>query len=90
MGGRDSRDGLHYAPKAQFIYEGKTIGLRPASVALLDKHLKAAYQNGQRVTGTECDGLLDCGCLERSRLRLDDLGSAPDRRKKERGPSVNK
>jgi hypothetical protein len=39
------------APKAHFIYEGKTIGLRPTSVALLDKHLKAAYENGQRVTG---------------------------------------
>jgi len=37
--------------KAQFIYEGRVIGLRPASVALLDKHLKAAHQNRQRVTG---------------------------------------
>lgn len=38
-------------PKAHFIYEGNTIGLNPAAVALLDKHLKAAHQNGQRVTG---------------------------------------
>ncbi len=38
-------------PKAHFTYEGRNIGLRPASVALLDKHLKAAHQNGQRVTG---------------------------------------
>jgi hypothetical protein len=38
-------------PKAHFTYEGRTIGLRPAGVALLDKHLKAAHQNGQRVTG---------------------------------------
>ena len=39
------------APNAHFIYEGRTIGLRPASVALLDKHLKAAHESGQRVTG---------------------------------------
>jgi len=39
------------APKAQFTYEGRIVGLRPAGVALLDKHLKAAHQNGQRVTG---------------------------------------
>ncbi len=39
------------APKAHFIYEGRSIGLRPASVALLDKHLKVAHENGQRVTG---------------------------------------
>ncbi len=38
-------------PKAHFVYEGRRIGLRPASVSLLDKHLKTAYQNGQRVTG---------------------------------------
>ena len=42
----ESRD-----PKAHFTYEGRLIGLRPAGVALLDKHLKAAHQNGQRVTG---------------------------------------
>ena len=38
-------------PKARFTYEGRTVGLNPAGVALLDKHLKAAHQNGQRVTG---------------------------------------
>lgn len=38
-------------PKAQFTYEGRIVGLRPTGVALLDKHLKAAHQNGQRVTG---------------------------------------
>ena len=38
-------------PKAHFTYEGRTIGLRPAGVALLDKHLKSAYLHGQRVTG---------------------------------------
>ena len=38
-------------PKAHFIYEGRTIGLRHAGVSLLDKHLKTAHQNGQRVTG---------------------------------------
>lgn len=38
-------------PKAHFTYEGRIVGLRPAGVALLDKHLKAAHQNGQRVTG---------------------------------------
>ena len=38
-------------PKAHFTYEGRTVGLNPAGVALLDKHLKAAHQNGQRVTG---------------------------------------
>ncbi len=38
-------------PKAHFTYEGRTVGLHPAGVALLDKHLKAAHQNGQRVTG---------------------------------------
>jgi len=38
-------------PKAYFTYEGRFVGLHPAGVALLDKHLKAAHQNGQRVTG---------------------------------------
>lgn len=37
--------------KAHFTYEGRIIGLRPAGVALLDNHLKAAHKNGQRVTG---------------------------------------
>ncbi|MEI7774828.1 MAG: DUF5722 domain-containing protein, partial [Verrucomicrobiota bacterium] len=38
-------------PKVHFTYEGRFIGLRAAGIALLDKHLKSAYQNGQRVTG---------------------------------------
>ena len=38
-------------PKAHFIYEGRKIGLRPAGVSLLDKHLKTAHRNEQRVTG---------------------------------------
>ncbi len=38
-------------PKASFVYEGRTIGLRQGGVAALDSHLKTAYKNGQRVTG---------------------------------------
>ena len=38
-------------PKEWFIYEGRRVGLRPGAVALLDKHLKEAHKNGQRVTG---------------------------------------
>jgi len=38
-------------PEAHFTYEGRVIGLRPAAVAVLDKHLKDAHKYGQRVTG---------------------------------------
>ncbi len=39
------------APKLEFTYEGRQIGLRPAAVARLDAELKTARKNGQRVTG---------------------------------------
>lgn len=38
-------------PSLSFTYQGRTIGLHPKAVEALDRDLRAAHANGQRVTG---------------------------------------
>lgn len=39
------------SPPLFFLYEGRRIGLNPRGVAALDRELRTAHENGQRVTG---------------------------------------